>query len=128
MNEELYKQNIIDHYKNPHHKGRLKDSDLQAIGNNPLCGDKLSVYIKLDKDGKACDVSFDGDGCAISVASASILMDNLLGKHINEMRLITPGDVYDMLGIKVSAGRINCALLAYKALNESFKKLEIKNE
>jgi len=115
--EDIYKQNIIDHYKNPHNKGVLPDFDVKHRGQNVNCGDDITVYIKL-KDGKVEQVSFDGDGCAISTAASSMLTEEMKGKSIDELKMISPGDVYNMLGIKISPSRVNCALLSYKALNE----------
>lgn len=122
MNEELYQQNIIDHYKNPHNKGVLSDFSMQSKAFNPTCGDKLSLYIKLGKDNIVQNVSFEGDGCAISIASASMLTEYMKGKTIDNLKLVTPGNIYDMLGVQISPARVNCALLAYKALNNSFEK------
>ncbi len=120
MNEELYQQNIIDHYKNPHNKGVLPEFDVQSKSFNPTCGDRIVLYIKLNKAGSTEDVSFDGEGCAISISAASMLTEYIKNKTKEELRLITPGDVYDMLGVQISPARVNCALLAYKALNNSF--------
>jgi len=115
--EEIYKQNIIDQYKNPHNKGVLSDFDAKMNVKNVNCGDDVTVYIKL-KDNKVENVSFDGFGCAISTAASSMLTEKMKDKTVDELKMITPGDVYDMLGIKISPSRVNCALLSYKALNE----------
>ncbi len=122
MNNELYQQNIIDHYKNPRNKYELKDPTHSSRGNNPSCGDRLIVYMNIDNSGFVKKVSFDGDGCAISTASASMLTEYIKGKNVDDLKLMTPGDVYNMLGVNISSGRVNCALLAYKAMNDSLIK------
>lgn len=121
MDEELYKQNILDHYKHPHGKGVLADFDIKERGRNPSCGDDLTLYIKFDTNHAVKDAAFEGEGCAISTAAASLLIDAIKGKTVKELALISPGDVYNMLGIPISPGRVNCALLAYKALSDSIK-------
>lgn len=124
MDEELYKQNILDHYKHPHGKGVLTDFDIKKRGRNASCGDDLTLYIKFDQEHKVRDVAFEGEGCAISIAAASMLTETIKGKTVKELALISPGDIYNMLGIPISPGRVNCALLAYKALNDSIKAIE----
>jgi len=114
--EELYRQNILDHYKNPRNKREMADPTLHGRGVNASCGDKIDFYIKLDGD-KVSDVSFAGDGCAVSVAASSMLTEKLKGMTANDLRVISPGDIYNMLGVKISPGRVNCALLAYEAMN-----------
>jgi len=122
MDEEIYKENILDHNRNPHNKKALEDFDLKGEGKNVSCGDSIVLFIKFDEDGKIKDVGFEGDGCAISQAATSMLTDKIKGKTQDEIKLLSPGDIYDMLGIKISPGRTKCALLPYEALNESFKK------
>jgi len=124
MNEELYQQNILDHYKNPRNKGVLEDLDLESKGSNPTCGDKIVLYIKLNEKYVVEKATFDGDGCAISVAAASMLTEYIEGKTIQDLKLITPGDIYGMLGVQIGPARVNCALLAYKALSDSLEKYE----
>jgi len=118
MDEEIYKENILDHYRNPHNKRALSDFDLTGSGKNISCGDAVTLFIKFN-DGKVSKVGFEGDGCAISQAATSMLTDKIKDKTMGELRLLTPGDIYDMLGIKVSPGRTKCALLSYEALSES---------
>jgi len=121
MDEELYQQNILDHYKHPHNKGVLEVFDMKSQGSNPTCGDKIALYIKLSKNNAVEDVSFDGDGCAISISAVSMLTDHMKWKSLEELKLMTPGDIYDMLGVQIGPARVNCALLGYKALNEAIK-------
>ena len=128
MEEEIYKQNILDHYKNPRNKGKIKDFDLSGSARNISCGDVVSVFVKLNK-GIVSQVSFEGYGCAISQAGASMLTDKIKGMKSEGLKLLSPGDMYNMLGIKVSPGRSGCALLAYQALEDGLKmsKLQIQN-
>lgn len=120
IEEEIYKQNILDHYKNPRNKGRLDSFDVKGSARNTSCGDTTDIFLKL-KDGIVSEVSFEGDGCAISVAGASMLTDKIKGMKAEELKLLSPGDMYNMLGIKVSPGRSGCALLAYQALESALK-------
>lgn len=121
MDEEIYKENILDHYRNPHNKDALDEYDLRGGGTNPTCGDELELFVKLGEDGKVTHATFLGSGCAISQAAASMLTDKLQGMALADLKLLAPGDIYSMLGIHVSPGRANCALLAYRALNEGLK-------
>lgn len=122
MDEEIYKENILDHNRNPHNKYALADFDLKGCGKNVSCGDKVELFIKFDESGKVSNVGFEGDGCAISQAATSMLTDKIKGMGRGELKLLSPGDIYDMLGIKISPGRTKCALLAYEALNDGLKE------
>jgi len=121
MNEEIYKQHILDHYRNPHNKGVLETFSVKEEGTNASCGDVLALYLDIGEDGIVRDISFEGSGCAVSQAAASMLMDVIKGKSIEDLKLLTPGDVYTMLGITISPGRTKCALLAYSTLVEGIK-------
>ncbi|MGH3101150.1 MAG: Fe-S cluster assembly sulfur transfer protein SufU, partial [Thermoleophilia bacterium] len=83
--DDLYRENILQHYKNPHHWGELPDADLEADDLNPLCGDELKVQLKVDGDGRIEDVRFSGHGCAISQASASMTSDEVVGMPVEEL-------------------------------------------
>ena len=120
LDEELYKENILDHYSHPRNKRKMGDFTIKGEGINSNCGDELFLYIKLDND-KVKDISFDGVGCAISIAGASMLTEKLKGETLGKAKMLTPGDIYTMLGIKMSPGRSNCALLSYEALNKALK-------
>lgn len=87
---------------------------------NRSCGDMIDIYMKL-KGKEVIEVSFSGDGCAVSIASVSMLTDKIKGKTLNEIKAISPGDIYNMLGVKISQGRVNCALLGYEALQHALK-------
>jgi nitrogen fixation NifU-like protein len=115
--DNLYRDFILEHYRAPHNKGVLEPHDLHFADSNPTCGDELSMTIQLDDEKEhVSDVAFDGRGCAISQASASILTDELRGMSLGELRGIDPKDVLEALGVPIGPARLKCALLSYKVL------------
>ncbi len=127
LNEEdqMYKENILDHYKHPHNKGEVKhNSSFKEI--NPTCGDELTVFLDV-KDNKVNNISFIGQGCAISQAGISMLTDEIKGKDIKEVKKMKSEDIYQLLGIKISVNRIKCALLPLKTVQGAIKEYEIRN-
>lgn len=117
--DELYRDQILEHYKRPHNFGRLEEFDLDHEDTNPFCGDEQHVYIKLDDDGKVSEVSFEGQGCAISTAATSLLTDELVGLTREELLRIPKQDVLDLLGIEISATRMKCAMLGIKVVKSA---------
>ncbi|HTD76516.1 MAG TPA: SUF system NifU family Fe-S cluster assembly protein [Chloroflexota bacterium] len=115
MADQMYREYILDHYKNPRNFGRLEDADISHEENNPLCGDVVGMDIKT-RDGVIDDVRFHGRGCAISQASASLLTERLKGMSLEDAREIGKQDVLEELGIEISPARLKCALLALKVL------------
>jgi nitrogen fixation NifU-like protein len=115
--DNLYRDFILEHYRNPHNKGVLDPHDLHFADSNPTCGDEMSMTLLLD-DAKqrVVDVAFDGRGCAISQASASILTDGLRGKSLDEVRAMDPQELLDELNVPIGPARLKCALLSYKVL------------
>ena len=112
MDDSLYREYILEHYKRPHHFGELEAPDLEADDTNPLCGDELRVQLRLDGDNRVADIAFSGQGCAISQASASMVSDEIIGMPIDDVLRLDKQFVLDLLGIDISATRIKCALLS----------------
>jgi nitrogen fixation NifU-like protein len=113
--EDLYREIILDHYENPRNYGVLPDADISYEDDNPLCGDRIRIDLKV-QDGRIVDVRFSGKGCAISQASASMLTERIKGATVEEARQLTRNDILEMLGIPIGPARIKCALLSLKVL------------
>ena len=122
--DDLYREIIIDHYKNPVYKGEIPDSDYSFEDENTMCGDELHIDIKTDKDGVITDARFDGHGCAISMASADMLLETLIGKTIEDVKKLTKQDILDLLGIELSPVRLKCALLSLKVAKAAAYEME----
>jgi nitrogen fixation NifU-like protein len=118
--DELYRENILEHYKHPNNWSpplpELEHADLEFHDLNPLCGDELTVQLAVDDDGRIADVRFSGHGCAISQAAASMTSDEIKGMQIDELLKLDRSFVLDLLGIEISATRMKCALLSLKVL------------
>jgi nitrogen fixation protein NifU and related proteins len=113
--DALYRDYILDHYKNPRNFGTLEPHDLDWHDHNPLCGDELGVHVQVE-DGKVADLRFHGQGCAISQAAASIVSDELIGKPVDELPELSADWLIDLLGIDISPTRRKCALLSLKVM------------
>lgn len=113
--DDLYREIILDHYQHPHHHGEISNADISYEDSNPLCGDKIRVDMKV-KDNVVEDVKFDGKGCAISQASASMLTDELIGKSLDDIKKIDKNFILEMLGIPLGPTRVKCALLSLKVV------------
>jgi nitrogen fixation NifU-like protein len=122
MGSDMYRQQILDHYKNPRNYGELDDADFSHAGENPSCGDTIRMDVRLEDDGDTIDyVAFSGDGCAISQASASLLTEQLPGTTLSELDEMDRDDVIDLLGVDISPMRIKCAVLAEKVAQDGAK-------
>jgi len=115
---DLYSEIILDYYKNPRNKGPLENANAQSEEYNPSCGDKISVQLKIE-DNKIIKANFDGVGCAISQAAASMLTEEIIGKTIEEVKAMDTPDIINMLGIDISPGRIKCALLGLSTIKKA---------
>jgi nitrogen fixation NifU-like protein len=113
--EDLYRDNIIDHYQNPRNFGTLEHPDISYEDSNPVCGDELRIDLQV-KDGRVTDARFSGHGCSISQASASMLTEEIIGKTLDEVKQIDKQYLLDLLGIPLGPVRLKCALLSLKVL------------
>ena len=116
--DDLYRAYILEHYRRPHNFGVLEHANASHEGANPLCGDRITLQLRL-ADGKIAGVGFTGRGCAISQASASLLTDEIKGKPIVDASSLTSKDVLDLLGIDISPARLKCALLSLDTLQHA---------
>lgn len=113
--DDLYRENILEHYKHPRHRGTLEHPDISYEDANPLCGDRIRMDLKV-KDGRIEQIRFSGVGCSISQAAASMLCEEVEGKTLEEAKQISRDDVLEMLGIELGPVRLKCGLLALKTL------------
>jgi nitrogen fixation NifU-like protein len=114
--DDLYREVIIEHYKNPSYRGHLDPHNITFADNNPLCGDHIEVTLRTDDKGIVSDARFDGHGCAISQASADLLIESIIGKSLEDVKKLNKQDILDLLGIELGPVRLKCALLSLKVL------------
>ena len=116
---DLYRQQILDHYKNPRNYGDLEEATFSHVGENPMCGDTIEMDVVLDDTEEVIErVAFSGDGCAISQAAASMLSEQLQGMRVAELQAMDRDDVIEMLGVDISPMRVKCAVLAEKVAQD----------
>lgn len=113
----MYRENIIEHWKNPNNFGNLANFNIKLHAHNPSCGDEFEIKLKIEKN-KIIDAKFIGEGCAISLASADILLDNIKNKSVSEIKNLTERDLLKFLEVEITPARMNCALLALNALQK----------
>jgi len=117
--EELYQEHILDHYEDPFHRGPLPSATHAHEDKNPLCGDVVRVELKLEPDGKIADAWFTGEGCVISQASASMLLEEMLGKTVDELKEFGPDKMLDLYGPRLTPNRQKCCLLSWKVMQSA---------
>lgn len=119
LSEDIYREIILDHYRNPRNKGRISDADVNFHDSNPLCGDEIDIYLKVE-DNIVKDIKFEGRGCAISQASASMLTEMVMNKSLTSIKELDKDDILENIGLlNLGPARIKCALLSLKVLKMS---------
>jgi len=126
--DDMYREMIIDHYKNPRRRGNLDPHDFSYEDDNPLCGDRIRIDVRLDAQNRIGEAAFDGVGCAISQAAADMLLESILGKTLDEVKALGKEDVLGILGIELGPVRLKCALLSLKVLKAGVYGLESVEE
>lgn len=119
---DLYRDAIIQLYKNPLNKRPIPHADASGIGTNPMCGDRLRVYAKIGPGGKISDISFEGEGCAIFIAAASLLTEEAKGKSLEEISQWGTLHVFEWLGTELGPSRVKCGVLPLETLQEALKR------
>jgi nitrogen fixation protein NifU and related proteins len=114
--DDLYRELIIDRYKNPQYRGELDPHDITFEDDNPFCGDHLRVDVRLDENDNVVEAAYSGEGCSISQASADLLIEHIHGKTLDEVKALSKADVLELLGIDLGPVRLKCALLSLKVL------------
>ncbi len=114
--DDLYREIIIERYKAPQFRGELNPHDITFEDDNPLCGDHIRVDLRLDENDIVTEAAFSGQGCAISQASADLLMESVVGKKLDDVKALNRDDVLELLGIELGPVRLKCALLSLKVL------------
>lgn len=124
MSFEMYQDNILDHYENPSHRGTLAHPTFEIRDLNPLCGDEVRIQACLDDEGRLAAVRFEGKGCVISLAAASMLMEAVEGKTLDEVKKMGRQDMLDLLGVPLTTMRVKCAMLPLRALEKAIHRYE----
>ena len=124
MNFEMYQDNILDHYENPSHQGTLECPTFEIRDLNPLCGDEVRIQARLDDAGRLAAVRFEGKGCVISLAAASMLMEEVEGKTLDEVKKMGRQDMLALLGVPLTTMRVKCAMLPLRALGKAIHRYE----
>ncbi|MEJ2412143.1 MAG: iron-sulfur cluster assembly scaffold protein [Anaerolineales bacterium] len=114
--DDFYRELIIERYKSPHFQGTLDPHDFSYEDDNPACGDHIQIDVRLNEEGEVTEALFSGQGCAISQASADLLLESIIGKNIEEIKTLDKDDVLENLGIELGPVRLKCALLPLKVL------------
>jgi nitrogen fixation NifU-like protein len=120
---DIYREQLMDHYKHPHNRGKMDDAQVEITENNPMCGDVISMQLKVS-DGKIEKVMFDGSACAVTIASSSVLTEALQGKTLKEAKKMSKDELLDLLGVELTTSRIKCASLPLDAIHALIKNYE----
>lgn len=123
MSFDLYAENVLDHYRNPRNKGVVEKPDVVCRAANPSCGDAVSFQLRVS-DGMIVEAKFQGSGCAISQASASMLSEKICGSRLQDVLQMGEKEVLGMLGVEITRGRVKCAILGLSALKNGFAQKE----
>ena len=126
--DDLYREIIIERYKNPAYRGELDPNDITYEDENLLCGDHIRIDLRVNDEGRISEAAFSGHGCAISQASADLLLESVIGKTLDEVKSITKEDLLEMLGIELGPVRLKCALLPLKILKSGVYGLSGQSE
>lgn len=126
--DDLYRELIIDRYKNPQMQGNLDPNDFSYEDDNPFCGDRIRIDVRVDGNDIVTNAVFSGGGCAISLASADLLLESIIAKSLDEIKQISKEDLLEMLGIQLGPVRLKCALLSLKVLKAGVYGLEELDE
>lgn len=126
--DDMYREMIIDHYKNPRRRGTLDPHDFSYEDDNPLCGDRIRIDVRVDADERISEAAFDGVGCAISQAAADMLIESIVGKTLDEVKALGKEHILAILGIELGPVRLKCALLSLKVLKAGVYGLEAVEE
>ena len=122
--DDLYREQIIDRYKNPRYRGLLDPHDISYEDDNPLCGDHIRIDLRVDANNRITEAAFTGQGCSISQAAADLLLESIIGKDLEAVKALTKEDILDMLGIQLGPVRLKCALLSLKVVKAGVYGLE----
>ncbi len=117
--EEIYQEHVLDHYEDPYHRGHCVHPTHAHEDDNPLCGDVVRIELQVDKEGKIRDIWFDGDGCCISQASASMLVEKMEGKTVEEVKQFTADQMLELFGARLTPNRQKCCLLSWRVLQSA---------
>ena len=121
--DEMYRENMLDHHKNPRHQGKPSEYNFSYDDKNPLCGDQVEIF-GLIKDGVLKDVGFEGKGCIICMSSTSILLEEVYGKSKEELDKFSKEDLFDLIGVSLTPSRVKCAMLPFVCLKKGLLSYE----
>lgn len=127
MMDDLYREVLLDHYKNPQNFGELKNPDIHKYDNNPLCGDEIEIFVKLDAKKEVIkDIKFKGHGCVICMASASILMNELGGQKLKDIQKMDTEQMLKIIGLELTPARIKCMMLPLVTIKKGIIEYQSK--